>query len=192
MMPGLPKIVIERLKAKAAAPKGTEDGHEPAALEGGAHPDANLLAAFVEKTLTEKERSQVLTHLAQCAECREATVLALPAEVEAAQPARWPARRGWSAWQTLRWGALAAALGAVAVVVFLHPWAKQETATKEARSTEVASVNKPAPQPPVVLVPNNPRDCVPAVAGPPWLPPSPPYRADSIMAMFEAVEFSTT
>jgi len=36
----------------------------------GEHPDANLLSAFAEHSLTDAERAQVLDHLSRCAECR--------------------------------------------------------------------------------------------------------------------------
>jgi len=52
-MEQLPKIVQRRLRA-AAKP--------------GIHPDPDLLAAFVEKSLSDRERSQVLEHLADCAD----------------------------------------------------------------------------------------------------------------------------
>jgi TonB family protein len=40
------------------------------------HPDLNLLAAFAEHTLTEKERAAVIAHLGECADCRQLLVLA--------------------------------------------------------------------------------------------------------------------
>jgi Putative zinc-finger len=40
------------------------------------HPDANLLAAFTENSLTNQERTAVLAHLAQCADCRDYIALA--------------------------------------------------------------------------------------------------------------------
>ena len=61
-----PKIALARLKANPQP-----SGNAPGALPSGSHPDANLLAAFVEKSLTERERLQVLEHLAACADCRE-------------------------------------------------------------------------------------------------------------------------
>ena len=59
----IPKIVRQRLAANLAA---------------GAHPDANLLTAFAEQTLTRRERDSVLRHLSQCSECREVTILSAP------------------------------------------------------------------------------------------------------------------
>jgi hypothetical protein len=150
-MPGLPKIVLERLKRKTFG----NQRNRQSTIENQQfpHPDANLLAAFVEKSLTERERTQVLNHLAQCAECRELAALTLPAKVDVAQLKPLPARRGWNAWPTLRWGALAAALGAVAIAVVLHPnlWRRQETVSKAMRPTTVASAGKAARQSPAEL-----------------------------------------
>ena len=149
-MTGLPKIVLERLKAKSAVPQSAATPPGPASQQGGAHPDANLLAAFVEKALAERERSQVLTHLAQCADCREVVALTLSAEVDGAEPAHSPARRGWSAWPALRWGAVAAALGAGAIVVVLHPslLRRQQAISKDMRPT-LQAAHQPAPPPPI-------------------------------------------
>lgn len=123
-MSGLPKIALARLKAD---PKSASTALGPDAFQGGEHPDANLLAAFVEKALTERERTQVLNHLAQCAECREVAALTLPGEAEVVGAAdRWVPvpHRTWRIsipWTALRWGAMAAVLGAVTIVVVLHP-----------------------------------------------------------------------
>jgi hypothetical protein len=77
------------------------------------HPEADLLTAFAERSLSERERSTVLEHLSQCAECRDVVALALPG-IDIAAPAPVPARRGWLGWPGLRWGLVAA--GAVVVV----------------------------------------------------------------------------
>ena len=153
-MHGLPKIVLERLKTKPATPGSPGGPPKAVGLQGLEHPDANFLAAFVEKTLTERERTQVLNHLAQCAECRELAALSLPAEVEAAQPVSSTARRWWSAWPTLRWGALAAALGAAAIVMALHshPWRRQETIAHPAGAETKQRVTLMAAARPAVAV----------------------------------------
>jgi hypothetical protein len=62
-MERLPKIVQQRLQATAPP---------------GVHPDPDLLTAFAEKSLTERERVQVLQHLGQCADCRQVVALAMP------------------------------------------------------------------------------------------------------------------
>src|SRR6478736_9626489 len=76
----------------------------------GVHPDPDLLAAFAEKSLNDRERSQVLQHVADCADCREVLSLTMPAIEPARSPAletsswvSWPLLR----WPILRWGALA-------------------------------------------------------------------------------------
>ena len=62
-MSELPKIVRQRLQAA-----------RPADVD---HPDANLLTGFLERSLSEDERTQVLEHLAGCADCRDMVTLAL-------------------------------------------------------------------------------------------------------------------
>ena len=50
----------------------------------GEHPDADVLAAFAEQSLSERERTSVLLHLSTCPDCREMTALVMdrePAEV---------------------------------------------------------------------------------------------------------------
>jgi hypothetical protein len=39
--------------------------------QAGTHPDSDLLTAFAEGSLLEREREEVFAHLARCAECRE-------------------------------------------------------------------------------------------------------------------------
>jgi len=134
----LPKIALARLKAKPDAPKSASPSPGPDVFQGAGHPDANLLAAFVEKTLTERERTQVLDHLIQCAGCREVAALTLPAEIAAAAPVPVRARRRWTSWPMLRWGAMAAVLGALTVVVVLHPDLRN-------RHPEISKLTPPAP-----------------------------------------------
>src|ERR1700690_3312119 len=101
-MEQLPKIVQQRLQATAPA---------------GGHPDPGLLAAFAEKSLTERERTQVLQHLGQCTDCRQVVALAMP---EMLEPSAIPARSHWFRWPMLRWGALAACVVVVSAAVTLH------------------------------------------------------------------------
>jgi hypothetical protein len=153
----LPKIVIERLKSKAI----DVQRNRQSTIESrqSPHLEANLLAAFVERTLSERERTEVLNHLAQCAECRELVALTLPAGREAAELKRSPGRRAWWAWPALRWGALAAALGAVAVLVVLRPHARRrhEPASNVMRPAMVASARKAAPPAAALPAPPRPR-----------------------------------
>ena len=157
-MQGMPKIVLERLKRKPMADQQDRHsaiGNQESTIEDRQfpHPDANLLAAFVEKTLPERERAHVLNHLVQCAECRELVALTLPAEAEVTVPIRLPARRRWSVWQALRWGTLAAALGAVVIGAVLHryPRNRQNAVSKDMRFTIGASASKTPRLPSVEL-----------------------------------------
>ena len=146
-MPGIPQIVLERLRAKSAALATSGPAAGPANSQGGEHPDANLLAAFVEKALTTRERTEVLNHLAQCAACREVVALTLPEEADVAYPLRFPTRR-WSGWPVLRWGTLAAVLGAVAIIVVLHqyPSRKQAMISKDMHPAVVPGAGETTPQ----------------------------------------------
>ena len=65
-MEQLPKIVQQRLSA---------------ADKAGVHPDPDLLTAFAERSLNERERVQVLQHLGGCADCRNIVSLAMPEDV---------------------------------------------------------------------------------------------------------------
>lgn len=152
---GVPKIVLERLRVKPTASRPAASGQRQ--IE---HPDANLLTAYVEKTLTAGERTRVLDHLAECAECREVVALTLPAEVAVAEPARLPVAPRWNLAQAFRWGALAMALGAVIFILVLHTRSMKikEMASKTALATAVASASKASPQrlaqPPAPAIPN--------------------------------------
>jgi hypothetical protein len=99
-MAELPKIVRSRLAEQK--------------LANQVHPDANLLAAFAEQTLLERERAAVSAHLAQCAECRESLALASPPQ-EPEHAAIAPKRHWFLEW---RWvGAAAAACCVIAVAL---------------------------------------------------------------------------
>jgi len=145
-MRGIPKIVLERLKGRTVVSDANrQSGADNPQFQ---HPDANLLAAFLEQTLTERERTQVLSHLAECAECREIAALTLPTEAEAAEPARSPVGKGWSVRPILRWGALAAALSAVVLVAVLrqHSRSRVQTASNTAPPAIMAKASEAAPQ----------------------------------------------
>ncbi len=134
-MEQLPKIVRQRLQATARA--------EP-------HPDASLLTAFAEKSLSGRERGQVLDHLAQCADCREVVSLALPGPVTPQGVA--PRRAGFRrlSWPLLRWAAVGACVVIVGTAVTLRYGARKSPATfSVAKQAEPAvSEYKVAPQPP--------------------------------------------
>ena len=120
-MSELPKIALARLRAKADPPKPAGASAGPPAFGESAHPDANLIAAFAERALTERERTQVLNHLNQCADCRAVAAFVVPKDAAVEQPVRSDAGRRWNPWFMLRWGALAGVLGILAIVVVSHP-----------------------------------------------------------------------
>ena len=97
-MPEVPKIVRERLRASESVQN---------------HPDPDLLTAFAEKSLPERERANVLNHLARCGDCREVVALALPAS-EVVQEQVPHGRTSWLTWPALRWGLAAAGVVIVA------------------------------------------------------------------------------
>ena len=122
-MEQLPKIVQQRLQATAKA---------------GVHPDPDLLTAFAEKSLNERERGQVLQHLAQCADCRNVISLAIP-EVEAAPSTPAKLRTPWLTWPVLRWGALAACVVVVSAAVTLHYERRQNVEPTLAKTTPASA-----------------------------------------------------
>lgn len=152
-MNGLPKIVLARLRAEPDAPKSARAPSGTDALQGSGHPDANLLAGFAEKTLPEREREQVLSHLSQCAQCREVAAFALPTESPMPEPLT--AEQRWNPWTVLRWSAMAAVLGTLAVVVILHPGTWRDHSEKLASSPAPMGNIASAP-PPTVLLPAQP------------------------------------
>jgi hypothetical protein len=105
------------------------------------HPDAESLSAFAEQALGERERSQVLEHLAVCGRCRQVVALAREAaDAEASaraarqvvnQPNDW-----WKRWR-LVWAptAVAAALAVTSISVFVRQAEQHEASIKIAERT---------------------------------------------------------
>jgi hypothetical protein len=130
-MQNVPKIVRDRLQAAAPAVS---------------HPDADLLTAFAERSLPDRERTVVLGHLARCGQCREIVALALPA-IEPVQTTIRPSPSGWFTWPALRWGIVTAGVVAVASLAILqfqrrpqHPMTA--SALKQPAPVEIAA-NEP-------------------------------------------------
>jgi photosynthesis system II assembly factor YCF48-like protein len=123
----LPNIVRERLE-KTPVP--------------ATHPDPDLLAAFSEQVLQGSERTQILEHLAMCADCRQIVALA-PSHAEPAMAAAArPRKSGWLSLPALRWGTVAAFAVIVCVAVVLH---EQRATAPVALKTATTSVsNNPA------------------------------------------------
>jgi len=130
-MADVPKVVIQRLASGGA-------------LES--HPDANLLAAFVEQSLANRERLQVLAHLAQCSGCREVVALAVP-ELVAAEVARQSVATPWFSWPVLRWGAAIACVIVVGAAVTLRERELRQAVSGEGKRGAVSAPAASAHQP---------------------------------------------
>jgi Photosynthesis system II assembly factor YCF48 len=130
----LPNIVRERMKMPLA----------------GDHPDPDLLAAFAEQALPDRERAPLLEHLARCSDCRDVLALATPPLESTARTNKdtATARKGpWFSWPVLRWGALAACVVVVGTAVLT-----QLSLKKHAVSSDAALQSAPAiaPQSPAL------------------------------------------
>jgi Photosynthesis system II assembly factor YCF48 len=109
---------------------------------GGEHPDAGLLTALVEGTLTKTNRDGVFAHLVTCSECNRLVALIAPEREVAsvAQPAE--VRRRWFAWVPVRWAGVAAA---AAVVVSAVVIGRIERQVKVPAAPSVAVEKAPLP-----------------------------------------------
>lgn len=121
-MDKLPQIVRQRL----------------AALPPGEHPDADVLAAFSERTLAAREREPMLAHLAVCADCREIVALSAASAGSGAAAPWW---RAFLAPRALQWAGAAAVVALVAVALSVN---RPEERRAEAPTTQVAEL-KTAP-----------------------------------------------
>ena len=129
---------------------------------GTIHPDAEVLAAFAEQSVTAAEREHIMVHLAACRRCREVVFLAQQAAAEE-KPVAVPfgvakAKEDRQRWLDWRWGWIpAAALAAfVGVAVVAHyriaapesQMAKNTTATNASlRQAESSSAAAPTSAP---------------------------------------------
>jgi hypothetical protein len=127
-MEALPKIVRQRLRPEARP---------------GVHPHADLLTAFAEKMLTERERTRVVEHLSRCEDCREVVFLSAPQQEQVHIEGRIPSRGGWLSWPALRWGAAMACVIVVGTAVTLlredshHPALLERAASSSERAQPV-------------------------------------------------------
>jgi hypothetical protein len=117
-------------------------GLERMQTAAASHPDADLLAAFSEHSLTSREQEQVLAHLSVCQTCRDVVVLAGSQLVE---PVSAPMRqRGLWEMPLFHWGA-AAATAIVVVFAIAIGLRDYQPARKTAAS---ATFDEVAPTPP--------------------------------------------
>ena len=132
----IPKIVRQRLNQPGSASSN--------------HPDANLLAAFGERSLSGPERTTVLDHLSFCAECREVVALALP-PVESLQPALQFSSGRKLTWPILRWGFTSAGVLALALFGFVESGHHADSAKMAKNSMPAAAMqvrDEPVPAAP--------------------------------------------
>jgi hypothetical protein len=138
----VPNVVLKRLQRQAPAPADW-------------HPDVDLLTAFTERSLTDRERDAVMQHLARCGDCREVVALALPAfEADTMLATIAASPRGWLSWPALRWGVVAAGLAlvtSVGVLQYRHhdnPNLAAKLVLPNEASTMQNSPSSPQPAPP--------------------------------------------
>ena len=114
---------------------------------GGVHPDASLLAAYVDRGLSDTERAELEAHVADCSECMER--LALLGSVNVPDEPEVPSLE-WSPRQLLsRWGWL---VPVATVVVLVAVWERQPSrpASSEPTSPAAPAVQKQMPAAPDV------------------------------------------
>jgi Photosynthesis system II assembly factor YCF48/Putative zinc-finger len=123
-MEQLPKIVHERLRTIAAP---------------GAHPDADLLTAFAEGLLSDRERGGLFKHLAECAACRDVVHVSQARPESSRRTLVLGSKSRWLSWPVVRWGALSAGVVVVgaAVTMSFHRQAKP-AALESRQGSEVA------------------------------------------------------
>jgi hypothetical protein len=134
-MANVPKIVRERLRV--------------ANMASAEHPDPDVLTAFAESSLSQRERADVLQHLSRCGECREILVLALPdsGPIQVVIDKRSPS---WRAWPTMRWAFASAGVLALALFGFLQ-YGRHNASTMIAKKEAGAAVEARNEQPPQIV-----------------------------------------
>jgi len=149
-MRDVPKIVQFRLQRQ------TPVSAEP-------HPDADLLTAFAEQSLSGRERDHVLEHLARCRACRDVVALALPATEVVAFRSGTAERSRWLSWPSLRMGLVAAGIVIVGSVGVLQY--RERHQEKMALATRVAPANQLSDkiiESPLPATPPTPRSTTPS------------------------------
>jgi len=111
------------------------------------HPDDDVLTAFAENALVERERGRVMEHLSTCAECREILSLATAAMPDVVVQQRLhtlPVRPPLRTW--LPWLAAAAGVVAVSSAVVIHQ--KELEARRQSGGGPVMMAKVTPPPPP--------------------------------------------
>lgn len=120
-------------------------------FQSGQHPDTDLLSAFAEQALPPHERQRMLTHLAQCVECRGIVYLAqeaVPDDFPVLQTIERPVevRKHWLAGWFIGWRlAWPVAAAAVACLVIVVVQLRLRSASKTENANSMMASNAPAP-----------------------------------------------
>jgi hypothetical protein len=124
----------------------------------GDHPDTNLLLAFAEGQLSDRERNSMLAHLAECPVCRE--VLSLSSGTAAGEISKPVSSKASPAWWAWRLAAPAAVICLVAITVSRLPLFKEPAnpilATKSMPPALPAMKPEPSAATPVPAPPPSP------------------------------------
>lgn len=120
------------------------------------HPDAEILSAFAEQTLSAKEQGDVLRHLAICGRCRQIVALAgEAASAEVAAPRHRVARPRiwWKSW-SLALAPVVVAMATAAIAVYVHERSLEKSADVARLERQQADDKAPVlpqapPRPPV-------------------------------------------
>ena len=107
-------------------------------MQPGAHPDSEVLNAFIEGALRERERLECVSHIAECGRCRDIVFLAQPPQ---ALPAVVALKRPWYFQIPALGGALAACL--VIAVFSLYKFQPAEPKLSTKRVESAGSAAKP-------------------------------------------------
>ncbi len=135
LMAKVPDIVWSRLALKTPP-------------NSAVHPDANLLAAFAEHALLERERVAVLAHLMECADCRQSLALACTSTEPAATPAAaLPIIAGFHEWRWIVSAATACCVAATALLYYSKPPALALSARVAPKPAESPVVQMVVPEP---------------------------------------------
>ncbi|MGD1064596.1 MAG: zf-HC2 domain-containing protein [Terracidiphilus sp.] len=153
-----------------------------ATSQHGFHPDAESLSAFSEQALGERERAEVLAHLAVCGRCRQVVALAREAADAGAENAAAPPRKAiepnawWKQWR-LVWvpTAIVAAFAAASISVYIEQADRHGTNIKIAEQNPTQGATSPAAPSPTEQAKVEP----PAAAAPATPPVRPAKHAHS-------------
>jgi|SRR5579862_457483 len=129
-MAQIPRIGLQRLQ-------------EPVDL--AFHPEADLISAFIENSITARERTALVDHFSKCHDCREILSRALPERMDIRATT---AASRWLSWPVLRWAGAVACVAVVGTAVTLHYESRSRSAEGNTPQTiQVARLNQKGTEP---------------------------------------------